>query len=195
MVDLGQLHDLLEKERRMDELTQLDDDFYVKTARYIRDLEKEIEKKSDENKINMLKDEKKSATVFIKKIFDRRTGKLLRLASLNVKGLDVEEDNMTSEEKDIFNNLTTELKKGRKEVENEIFSRKNEKKQDKKKEKEKFNNSEKSLTVVRVLDNFPKFIGSDERSHHLTKEDIVSLPKEDAQILIKRGIAENIEGD
>lgn len=194
MVDLKRLRDILRKERKMDELIELEDNFYLKIGKYIRDLEEEIKEKEDENKREMLKDEKESALTFVEKTFERRTGKILRLASLSLKGLNVDENNMTSEEKNIFSSLSKQLKKGRKRIKQTIFSDEI-KEKSKSKEKEKFNSSKKPFTVVRVLENFPKFIGSDERSYHLSKEDVVSLPEEDAKVLLKREIAQKIEGD
>ncbi|PTD94006.1 hypothetical protein C9439_04710 [archaeon SCG-AAA382B04] len=195
MVNLEELRDLLRKERRMDELTELDDNFYPQVGSYIKDLENEIDKKQEENKKQMLRDERESAKRFIEKIFDRRIGKVIRLASLNTKGLSVKEKNMTIEEREIFTSLKDELKEGRKKVEQKIFPKETKDTQENNNTKEKLNKSEETFSVVRVLDNFPKFVGSNGRSHCLSKEDVVSLPKEDAKMLIKKGVAEKIEGD
>lgn len=195
MVNLEILRDVLRKERRVDELIELDNDFYSKAGKYIQDLEKHIKNEENENKELMLKDEKESSIKMAQKLFERRMGKIIRLASLNARGLEINEDKMTNEENDMFKSLTKELNKGREIVKEKIFSRKEKIKNEGTSREENFNNSEKPLTVVKVLENFPKFVGSDERSYNLSKEDIISLPQEDSNILIERGIVEEIEGD
>lgn len=194
-MNLEILRDVLRKERRVDELIELDNDFYSKAGKYIQDLEKHIKNEENENKELMLKDEKESSIKMAQKLFERRMGKIIRLASLNARGLEINEDKMTNEENDMFKSLTKELDKGREIVKEKIFSRKEKTKNEGTSREENFNNSEKPLTVVKVLENFPKFVGSDERSYNLSKEDIISLPQEDSNILIERGIVEEIEGD
>ncbi len=194
MVNLEIIRDLVRKERRSDELVELDNDFYTKAGKYIVDLEDSIRDEENKNKELMIRDEKNSAEKLLKKLLERRTGKIINNASLNVSGLDIDTDKMTITEKNLFRSLSEELKKGRDKIKEKIFSRQEEMNKRKGIKKENFNNSEKSFTVIRILDDFPKFVGSDERSHYLSKEDVVALPKEDAKVLIKRDVAEKIEG-
>ena len=46
--------------------------------------------------------------------------------------------------------------------------------------------------LARVLDNMEPFMGVDGRIYHLMKEDIVTLPRRNAEVLNERNIVLNI---
>jgi DNA replication factor GINS len=45
--------------------------------------------------------------------------------------------------------------------------------------------------LVRILKDLPEFMGEDKRSYHLKSQDVVSLPSANANLLIKRGVAQH----
>ena len=47
--------------------------------------------------------------------------------------------------------------------------------------------------LVRILKDLPEFMGEDKRSYHLKTQDVVSLPVANANLLIKRGVAQNAQ--
>jgi DNA replication factor GINS len=49
------------------------------------------------------------------------------------------------------------------------------------------------MILVRVLRGIPEFLGVDERKWHLGREDIVLLPRTNAQVLINQGAATEIK--
>ncbi|HDS45121.1 MAG TPA: DNA replication complex GINS family protein [Methanomicrobia archaeon] len=51
------------------------------------------------------------------------------------------------------------------------------------------------LHIVRILDDLPPFMGIDGRIYKLKREDVILLPKTNAEILCKRGVAERFEGE
>ncbi|MGC9443325.1 MAG: hypothetical protein ACP5E9_00090 [Candidatus Methanospirareceae archaeon] len=51
------------------------------------------------------------------------------------------------------------------------------------------------LHIVRILDDLPPFMGIDGRIYKLKREDVIMLPKTNAEILCKRGVAERFEGE
>jgi hypothetical protein len=46
--------------------------------------------------------------------------------------------------------------------------------------------SDKAVLVLRILEDVPPFEGEDSRVYHLKREDVVSLPRNFAQILVRR---------
>ena len=51
------------------------------------------------------------------------------------------------------------------------------------------------LHIVRILDDIPPFMGIDGRIYKLKREDVIMLPKTNAEILCKRGVAERFQGE
>jgi DNA replication factor GINS len=51
------------------------------------------------------------------------------------------------------------------------------------------------LHIVRILDDIPPFMGIDGRIYKVKREDVIMLPKTNAEILCKRGVAERFEGE
>ena len=50
------------------------------------------------------------------------------------------------------------------------------------------------LHIVRILEDLPTFMGTDGRIYKVKREDVIMLPKTNAEILCKRGVAERFEG-
>jgi DNA replication factor GINS len=50
------------------------------------------------------------------------------------------------------------------------------------------------LHIVRILEDIPTFMGTDGRIYKVKREDVIMLPKTNAEILCKRGVAERFEG-
>jgi DNA replication factor GINS len=51
-----------------------------------------------------------------------------------------------------------------------------------------------ALQMVRILDDLPTFMGTDGRIYKVKREDVIMLPKTNAEILCNRGVAERFEG-
>jgi DNA replication initiation complex subunit (GINS family) len=47
--------------------------------------------------------------------------------------------------------------------------------------------------LVRILKDLPEFMGEDKRSYHLKAQDVVTLPAANANLLIRRGVAQNAQ--
>ena len=47
--------------------------------------------------------------------------------------------------------------------------------------------------IVRVLEDTPEFIGTDEKTYSLRKEDVLSLPREMTEPLLKKGIVKQVK--
>ncbi|MCK4902769.1 MAG: hypothetical protein KAS76_05360, partial [Thermoplasmatales archaeon] len=52
---------------------------------------------------------------------------------------------------------------------------------------------ENSNPIVRVNQDVPEFIGTDEKKYNLRKNDLISLPEDMSETLSKRGVVEKIK--
>ena len=180
------LHDLRliqVNERRSEGLQELERDFYGQVRIYIKALEE------DKNKVEApqsmkIDDELRSVRQVIENIFDRRIGKIVKMASLKASGSQESPKGVTPEELDLFEQLTDLISRSRTTILDPVI-------------RSKLTKSESSLTLqppsnvkirkefkaVRVLEDIPVFVGADGRNYQLSKEDLIVLPKLNSKVL------------
>jgi DNA replication factor GINS len=200
------LNDILRDERKTrSKLVPLESGFYETVAAQIRELEEEKRKIDDiySTKYAILEDELKTARKAIDNIVERRTAKIINLASLHSssKPKDQKEiDSMTSGEREFYNKLLELMTEYRSQLMDRIFikkekqavplqpqvSRYNEPKETSSEGKKDIN---KEYIVVRLLKDIPTFVGADGRNCTLAKEDVAVLSAVNAKALINRNAA------
>ncbi len=199
-------------------LSNLEADFYDKLAGYLARLEEgaALEAKADPNspRAVMLQDELRKVRKKRDQIFTYRERKLALLASTKASGGEIEMLNLPTQERTLFESLVAVLVKARTEAfggspfgsdaaprtsaETPIGSvakgageplqivRSEDTK------KPRVAPSLKDHVLVHVLEDLPPFAGID-TTYHLRKEDVVTLPKTIAQILVDRGKARIVQ--
>ncbi|MEM1578563.1 MAG: hypothetical protein QXN34_00100 [Archaeoglobaceae archaeon] len=158
---------LIEKNRS--QLTKIDEDIYNRIRKRIEELEKE---RSENEKIE---DEIRTLKRLQRKLFELRTGKIINAAWAEVCGQEISfnEENMSSTEREFFKKLVEMISDFRRET----FE-------------------EKRLKIDTVLVRIKKdveILGVDGKRYKLRREDVATLPVENAEVLIKSGMAEKIE--
>ncbi|MEM4472997.1 MAG: hypothetical protein QXR27_03195 [Archaeoglobaceae archaeon] len=158
---------LIDKNRS--QLSKIDEDFYEKVRKRIEELE---EKRKEDERVE---DEIRTLKRLQKKLFELRTGKIINAAWAEVCGQEVSfnEENLIEAEKIFFRKLIELIESFRREV----FE-------------------EKKVKISRVLVRIKKdveILGIDGKRYKLRKEDVATLPAENAEVLIKSGMAEKIE--
>ena len=211
----SKLRSLENMERQSPELTNIGNDFYKEVSNYIKDLEKRFEEESAKNphskKITLISDELRNTKRIWKSIFERREKKILQAALSVARGSDHIPKFMTAQEKIFYENLLNVLRENRSvilggkadEKENrEESSRERTAKQtpahtlknpQSNKDNENSDAAADKNVVIRVLKDVPPFVGSDMKNYSLKKEDVLTIPKDSAEILIKRKAAEEIK--
>jgi DNA replication factor GINS len=212
------LNNILRDERKS-KLVPLENDFYEKAARQIHELEEEKSRIEDiySTKYAIIEDEIKTARKSLENIIERRTGKIIKEASLRASSKQKEKqdiDSLTEEEREFYNRLLDLVTQSRGELLDKVF-KKATTVEDKQKEhkikqkerilrmsdaetKEKEPSSEdkkdisKEYIVVRLLKDIPTFVGIDGRNYTLAKEDIAVLSAVNAKALINRKAAVQI---
>ena len=61
------------------------------------------------------------------------------------------------------------------------------------KEEDANENIENSNPILRISENITEFIGTDTKKYNLRKNDLISLPPDMSEMLLKRGVAKQIK--
>ncbi len=200
-------------------LVALEADFYDKLASYIARLDgsanKEAQKDPNSPKALLLQDELRKVRKRRDQIFTYRERKLALLASSRASGAEVEVPNLPAQERGLFEGMVALLGKSRAEafggsplpalVESPIPPSAAARPEVAKKEPERMKvvraedtkrvavpPSLKDHVLVHVLEDLPPFAGID-TTYRLKKEDVVTLPKTIAEILVGRGKARIVQ--
>ncbi len=156
----------------------LPNDFYRRAANYLKGLQ-ENSVSSDPHTLQgrLLIREMEIVGRLLDELREKRLRKILENAK---NGLSVAEDGLTAEEQTLAHTLNSSLTNLReKTVERESVS-------------PTLEHTE--LTVVRFLQDIPEIVGTDLRIYGpYMKEDVGSLPTQNAQALIKQGAAKSID--
>lgn len=158
---------LVDKNRS--QITKINDELYERVRKRIEELEKI--KDEDER----VADELRTIKRLQKKLFELRTGKIINAAWAEVCGQEISfnEDDLTFKERTFFKKLVEFISEFKKEV-----------------------LEKKEACIERVLVRIKKdieILGVDGKRYKLRREDVATLPAENAEVLIKGGIAEKIE--
>lgn len=157
---------LVDKNRS--QITKMSEDFYERVRKRIEELEK---MKEDERVLDELKTIKRLQ----KKLFELRTGKIINAAWAEVCGQEISfnEEDLIPAERNFFKKLVELIGEFKREV-----------------------LEEKKPLVERILVRVKKdveILGVDGKRYKLRREDVATLPVENAELLIKSGMAEKVE--
>jgi DNA replication initiation complex subunit (GINS family) len=159
---------IFEEEKNSTGLTKLPDDFFEQIKEYLNKKKKMMRDETEEWALEAVKRR-------LKTIFERRERKILNAAHGFIE-TGVMPENMTPEERSFFEKVVECLSNFQKE------------------RNEKLEKKEEEMVVVAFLGDVQRFVGIDAKIYGpFNKGDIASLPKPNAELFIKSGIAEKIE--
>ena len=199
-------------------LVSLEADFYDKLAAYVARLDEganaEAQKDPNSPKALLLQDELRKVRKRRDQIFTYRERKLALLASSRASGAEVEVPHLTTQESALFENMVALLKKSRAVAfgplpraaeetpaappprpKGAVPSKEPEQMRVVRAEDTRRTPVAPSLkdhVLVHVLEDIPPFAGID-TTYRLKREDVVTLPKTIAQILVDRGKARIVQ--
>jgi len=166
-------------EKSRESLQKIDEDFFDRIKRRIRELE-EMKRDSSDEEYNRIDEEIRTLKKLQKRLFELRTIKIIMQAWADVceteSGIDGIE-NMTSAERELYNKLVEVLEEYKRRILTEFV--KDVEKGDK--------------ILVRVKQDVPEFVGVDGKTYKLRRGDVVIIPKLNADALMKSGVCEEIE--
>jgi DNA replication factor GINS len=159
---------IFEDERNSAGLTKLPDDFFEQVREYL------------EKKTKMMRDETDQWTMEavkrrLKTIFERRERKILNAAHGFIDS-GVIPENMTAEERGFFEKIVENVNHFQKE------------------RAERLERKEENLVMVAMLEDIHKFVAINMKNYGpFKKGDITTLPEPNAEVLVKKGLAQKIE--
>jgi len=122
-MNLDELRSAQAKERRKDSLQHLRDSFYDDVAAYVADLRaardrraEQVDKPFSDDDVRRLSDEVETAEEVAEALYERRVGKVVKLASFAAADMSVDADGMTTEERQLFDDLVDRIKENKSSV-------------------------------------------------------------------------------
>ena len=115
-MNLDELRSVQSKERKKDSLQNLRPSFYQEVGEYIAALEDERDRVAEATddpfsspEVGRLTDEIETAKDVVEAIYERRMGKLVKQASLAAAGMAADDEGLTAEEADLFDDLVDRI--------------------------------------------------------------------------------------
>ncbi|WP_436925163.1 hypothetical protein [Halosimplex amylolyticum] len=123
-MDLDELRSVQSRERQTDSLQQLRESFYQDAGEFIQQLHRERERAADEAEdpwdapeVTRLSDDIDTAEQTVEAIYERRVGKIVKMASLAAADMPTEDEGLTAEEQTLFETLVDAIERNRANVE------------------------------------------------------------------------------
>ena len=122
-MNLDDLRSVQSKERQKDSLPHLRDTFYEDVGEYVEELKAERERVADRAddpfsnpEVGRLTDEIETAEEVVEAIYERRMGKLVKRASLAAAGMPADDEGLTAEEQELFEDLVDRIERNKSHV-------------------------------------------------------------------------------
>lgn len=190
----SELRKAQKQEKRQEDLSDLEDDFILRVSNYL-----EMKKDVDDR-------EYKSAKRVFDKIIGLRQEKIVKQAKFAVKSEDggsselsllPREKELFLELKDIFQGFNQNIEKmikGEESIETPDIDLDEEEDKTEPEVEEQEENAEEGYEMVKIISDVPEFMGTDLESYGPFEEgEEVEIPEDNAEILVNRGNAEEIE--
>jgi DNA replication factor GINS len=120
---LDELQSVQSRERQTDQLQQLRATFYQEAGEFIAQLREERERAAeraddpfDSPEVNRLSNDIKTAEQTVEAVYERRVGKIVKMASLAAADMPTEEDGLTEEERTLFEMMVEAIEQNRQHV-------------------------------------------------------------------------------
>jgi DNA replication factor GINS len=198
-MDAESLRDLQRREKMSPYLQELDKDFYSEVRSYLRGVLREINAsgRADTSRLALKIAEYENLKSIVSDLYETRERKIVSNALYYVKsGDELDTTNLTREEEDVLRGMVALLREKRRMVLGRILGGEEPEEEEKKEEGETAEEAAGALedyVTVRILKDLPSIVGVDGRVYGaFKKEDVVTLPRPNAETLINRGAAEKI---
>jgi len=174
-------------------LTKIDTNFYRDVAAYVENLEQSIENERNPQKLKLFSDEISNTKKIISSIYELREKKIVHTALSTVRSGIPDLKNLLEVEKKLFDALVEQIMFSRTEVFTEHVPNSPKKLQRSHPVEPLPTREPNTNPIVRVVEDTPEFLGTDEKTYSLRKEDVLSLPKEMSEPLLKKGVVKQVK--
>ena len=188
------LRKIQQMEKNSPILTEIKSDFYLDLSKYLENLKNRLQEETSSQKQTLLKEEVQNTQKIAENIYEQREKKILFAAISKARGGDPDLRNMINIEKNLFDSVLNIMIASRKQFlkKEPIEKIKIEPKQEPQKPIKSEEKQQNLNPIVRVTEDVPEFIGTNEKKYNLRKNDILSLPKDMHDMLCKRGVVKKI---
>lgn len=189
------LRKIQESEKKFPMLSSIDKNFYISLSAYLDNLKKRMRNESSSQKRLLLEDEINNTIRIITSIYEYREKKILLATISKSRSGKPNIKNLVDVEKNLFDSIFRLTSQMRKNILNVDFGEISEEgnKVNRKNEEDGSDIIVNSKSIVRVIHNMPKFIGTDTKEYNLREGDVLSLPKDMIDMLSKRGIVKKLK--
>lgn len=174
-------------------LTKIDASFYRDVAAYVKNLEQSIENEKNPSKLKLFSDEISNTKKIISSIYELREKKIVHTALSTVRSGTPDLKNLLDVEKKLFDSLVEQICSSRQEVFEDSTPSPQTKPLPSQPVEPLPVREPNTNPVVRVVEDTPEFVGTDEKTYALRKEDVLSMPSETAGPLLKKGVVKQVK--
>ena len=187
-MDIKLLRELNRKEKTSPYLQKIEKNFYDELAALMREVYIKREDCSEEELPKFLAELENLRNIIIE-LYEAREKKIVSNALYYVRtGEKIELENLSKEEEVFLKKIVEIIKSHRENILDKTLKGKIDEKESKEEKK-----TEIPTITVRILKDLPPIVGIDGKIYGEFKvEDIVTLPKPNAEVLIKQGVAQRI---
>ncbi|RLG59768.1 MAG: hypothetical protein DRN95_01305 [Candidatus Hydrothermarchaeota archaeon] len=188
-MDIKLLRELNRKEKTSPYLQKIEKNFYDELAALMREVYIKREDCSEEELPKFLAELENLRNIIIE-LYEAREKKIVSNALYYVRtGEKIELENLSKEEEKFLKKIVEIIKSHRENILDKTLKGKIEDEKESKEEKK----TEIPTITVRILKDLPPIVGIDGKIYGEFKvEDIVTLPKPNAEVLIRQGVAQRI---
>ena len=205
------LRKIQQAEKQSPMITRIPKTFYEDVQVYLAGLQKQLEKESKQKRQMLLADEIQNIEKIIINIYEQREKKIIMAAMSKIRGGNPPIKHLLDFELQLFDSLQRLLHSARDSLlsnkkESIVLDAADEKKTNHQierierneplKEDKKLEEKPSPLidyAVLRIIKDMPTFIGTDAKQYTIKVGDVLSVPNQMADMLIKRHIAEKID--
>lgn len=202
------LRKIQQMEKTSPSFTKLPEGFYPEVRHLLSTMEQAQEKETNAQKKMLIHDEYMKTKKIALSIYEYREKKLVQTALSTIRSGKPNLGNLTTEEQHMYDDLVTTMHNGRTRVwegkqqetervpnkcknDSESLAKDNDEKPSTPtmKKPKSPNQIENTHTVVLLAEDIPSFMGTDAKEYSLKKHDLITLPEEMAEPLLKRKVA------
>ncbi len=187
------LRRLQQGEQTASVLTKINANFYQDLTTYVRNIERSVEQETNKLKVKLFTDEVQNTKKIANSIYELREKKIVQAALATARSATPDLKNLLDIEKKLYTALVEQIALSRKEIFEEPAERPTTKQTVQQPVPEKQTTEPNTHPIVRVVEDTPEFIGTDEKTYSLRKEDVISLPDEMTVPLLKKGVVKQVK--
>jgi DNA replication initiation complex subunit (GINS family) len=186
------LRKLQQAEQTAGTLTKITVDFYQNLSAYMRDIERSVAQEKNPLKLKVFTDEMVNTKKIANSIYELREKKIVQAALATARGATPDLKNLLEVERKLYTALVDQITASRK----MIFEQQTNYPQPPVMQQispEKPQAVSNTNPIVRVIEDTPEFMGTDEKTYLLRKDDVLTLPQEMAAPLLKKGVVKQVK--